>query len=73
MPYTRWLSLDRLFHSANKTEAIMTRALLMQFKTFVIIFFVLVFDYLLSVTQHLSLHLHATQLDIYAFRRLSID
>jgi len=64
-------SLDRLSHSVSKEEAAETRGLLMQFKSFEIIFFLHVFDDLLRVTQHLSLQLHATQLDIGACRRVS--
>jgi len=54
-----------LSHSVNKKEAAETRGLLMQFKSFEIIFFLRVFDDLLSVTQHLSLQMHTTQLDIW--------
>jgi len=63
-------ALDRLSHSVNKKEAAETRGLLMQFKLLEVIFFLHVFDDLLSVTQHLSLQLQASQLDIGACRRL---
>jgi len=42
----------------------------MQFKSFEVTFSLHVFDDLLSVTQHLSLQLHATQLDNGACRHV---
>ena len=54
----------------NKKEAAEARGLLMQFKSIEVIFFLHVFDDLLSVTQLLSLQLQATQLDIGGCRRL---
>ena len=63
-------ALVKLSQSVNKKEAAEARGLLMQFKSFDIIFFLHVFADLLSVTQQLSLQLQATQLDIGSCRRV---
>lgn len=63
-------ALSSLAESANRKEAAEARGLLIQFKTFDVIFFLTVFDEVLSITNHLSTQLQSTQLDIGSCMRL---
>ena len=63
-------TLQQLTESHNRKEAAEARGLLVQFNSFVVIFYLNLFDKLLSITNQLSVTLQAKQLDLGSCRRL---
>jgi hAT family C-terminal dimerisation region len=63
-------ALDDLSQSSNKKEAAEARGLLLQFQSFDMVFFLNVFEFVLGITNGLSLSLQRVSLDFGACQRL---